>query len=38
MAAPEKLEAFLGERLHPAQWAGALLLMGGIWGMRRAAA
>jgi DME family drug/metabolite transporter len=23
--------AFLGERLQPAQWLGALLLMGGIW-------
>ena len=27
--------AFLGERLQPAQWAGALLLMGGIWGLGR---
>ena len=27
--------AFLGERLQPAQWAGALLLMGGIWGLSR---
>jgi DME family drug/metabolite transporter len=25
--------AFLGERLQPAQWLGALLLMAGIWGM-----
>ena len=27
--------AFLGERLQPAQWVGALLLMGGIWGLGR---
>jgi DME family drug/metabolite transporter len=27
--------AFLGERLQPAQWLGALLLMGGIWGLGR---
>jgi DME family drug/metabolite transporter len=27
--------AFLGERLQPAQWFGALLLMGGIWGLGR---
>jgi DME family drug/metabolite transporter len=27
--------AFLGEHLLPAQWAGALLLMGGIWGLGR---
>jgi DME family drug/metabolite transporter len=27
--------AFLGERLQPAQWLGALLLMGGIWGLSR---
>jgi drug/metabolite transporter, DME family len=26
--------ALLGERLQPAQWLGAVLLMGGIWGMR----
>ncbi len=25
--------AFLGERLQPAQWLGALLLMAGIWGL-----
>ena len=25
--------AFLGEHLQPAQWLGALLLMGGIWGL-----
>jgi DME family drug/metabolite transporter len=27
--------AFLGERLLPAQWLGAGLLMGGIWGLGR---
>jgi DME family drug/metabolite transporter len=27
--------AFLGEHLQPAQWAGALLLMAGIWGLQR---
>ncbi len=27
--------AFLGERLQPAQWLGALLLMAGIWGLGR---
>ena len=27
--------AFLGERLQPAQWLGALLLMGGIYGLGR---
>ena len=26
---------FLGERLQPAQWLGAVLLMGGIWGLGR---
>jgi len=27
--------AFLGEHLQPAQWLGAALLMGGIWGLGR---